>query len=931
MAQGQLNGGGDVETIGDEVLMPYLERLDGSRPVEVINLAAFLQQGDISRLNLHELESDALTELFSGDDQQGQTVLPDALVKGLGDTGSVGRANLNRDASFGLKVTVDGRATYAAWTDPEANKADASLGVDDGGHYIRFFQAKDGSGAVIEGTFIGIQDYPGGGNFYYNDAMFLVRNVQPHVLTDANDTDGNGVNDALETDADNDGVVSFFDGDDGPVVVPAQSAFNGTSTPWAVDAGGLTLAASNFDTGGQGVAYNDTTPASLGDASVRPGEGVDISNGTGAIGYTDAGEWVEYTIELAKAGTYRLSFNSSTPSNGRTLTATFANAAGVYETAVAAVPNTGAYTSYQDTAPVAVTLQAGVQVLRVNFDLNQQDLMSFTLTPDASGNAVPTTTGISGVPEAAQGEAFSFDVSGFFADADPGDTLTFAATLPAGLSISAAGLISGTPSADGAFDITVTASDGQASIGLTFTLQVEDAGTPAAQAPFPGPTAPVIGADAVVLDAGTFDSGGLGVAWNDDAGRLNAAQATRADTDVELVGDQQDIGYVLAGEWVEYTIDVAEAGTYDLSVNAKTPIGGNTVAVSIEGGSPLATFALADSNGAGTTFAGTTFAETAAQQITLDAGVQTLRVAFDGVPASNGYLLDYRGLTLDKVEDVVVDDGAIGQAGKVQVTQANGSQWTKVFFDQALDDPSVVVGPLTPNDPAPATIRVRNVTDTGFKVQVDEWDYQDGVHGAETLQWVALEAGTHTIGGRTVVAGSGTATGNDTVLGFGTDAFGSAPIVFAQIASADDPAAATAQISSVTNTGFELDLDRQESLAASPHGTETVDWIAVAGSGHAAPGSFSGRVDGVRELKKTIALPGAAGGTADDFVFLADMQTERGTDPATVRLLSIAETSWTFAVAEEQSKDTEMRHSNSEQVGYLGLLKGLLYDDTPFA
>jgi hypothetical protein len=922
VSQAQLNGGGTVETVGDEVLLPYLQRLDGSAPVEVINLAAYLQQGDISRLQLHELDDDGLTQLFAGDDQQGQTVLPDGLVVGAGDTGSVGRASIDRDEPFGLKVTVDGRPTFAAWTDPEANKLDPELGVDDGGHYIRFFQAKDATGEDIVGTFIGIQDYPGGGNFDYNDAMFLVTNVQGYDLTADEDADADGINDALQTDADGDGLVAFFDDDETTTPPADQAAFNAGATPWAVDGSGLTLQASQFDTGGQGVAYNDTTPASLGDAAVRPDAAVDISVGTGAVGFTAAGEWLEYTIDVAEAGQYQLSFNSSSPSNGRTLTASFAASGVVYETATAAVANTGAYTSYADTAPVLVDLQAGEQVLRVNFDLNQQDLQSFSLTPvDASGNTPPVAIGITGIPDATEGEAFSFDVSGFFSDADAGDVLTFTATLPQGLSISPEGVITGTPATDGAFPVTVTASDGTAGISSTFTLEVADvADVPGVQAPFPGPDAPVIGPDATFVDATDFDTGGQGVSWNDNPGRDNGAQALRADTDVELAGAEQDVAFVTQGEWVEYTIDVAQAGLYDLSVNAKTPIAGNTVTVSIEDGSALATFALPDSNGASDDFGGTTFAETAAQQVALAAGEQTLRVTFDGTLAANDYLLDYRGLTLDLVEDVVEPD-AVGQAGSVTIDQTSPDAWTSVTFDQALTDASVVMGPL--GGDGPGTLRVRNVTETGFEVQIDEWDYLDGVAGPLDVQWVALEAGVHEIGGRTFAAGSATAEGSNTNIAFGTDAFDAAPTVFAQVASDDVPTAVAAQIDRVRPNDFRIDLERQQSDKSVPHGAEEVDWIAV-GDGGATAGLFTGLAGGVTEAGATILAP--VGSDTDEFVFLAQMQSEIGGDVATVQLSGQSDAAWTIYVAEEQSADAETFHIG-EAVGYLGLSTGLLFQD----
>ncbi len=217
--QGALSNNATVETVGDEVLLPYLERVDGTKPVEVIQLAAYLSLGDIGRLNSHGLATDDLTPLYSQAGSWAQSVLPE----GLGGTES--RASFEPDGAFGLKVTVDGKPSFAAWTDPEANLEDPAFGTlnTGGGHYLRFFQAKTTDGSVIPGTYIGIQDYPGGGNFDYNDHMFLIRNVQAHVLTATEDSDDDGINDALQLDGDNDGTVDFFDGDTTPPIGPQNS------------------------------------------------------------------------------------------------------------------------------------------------------------------------------------------------------------------------------------------------------------------------------------------------------------------------------------------------------------------------------------------------------------------------------------------------------------------------------------------------------------------------------------------------------------------------------------------------------------------------------------------------------------------------------------------------------------------------------------
>ncbi|ANT62899.1 hypothetical protein AYJ57_20665 (plasmid) [Salipiger sp. CCB-MM3] len=731
VAQGQLNGGGVVEQIGDEVLLPYLQRLDGSKPVEVIQIAAYLSAG-VSRLSLHDVSNGALTELYAQDDNQYQTLLPDGLVAGTGALPGVARASIDRDDAFGLRVTVDGRPTYSAWSDPDANVADETYNISgtNEGHYIRFFQAKDADGNDIEGTFIGLQDYPGGSNFDYNDHMFIVTNVQAYDLSAQEDADGDGVNDALVTDSDNDGIMDFYD----PEVTPQpvdQMAHSEDGAAWLVGDEGLTLMANLFDEGGQGLAYNDDGVKS-GDQAVRPGENVDISVGTGAIGYTEAGEWIEYTINVETAGAYELSFNSSTPLDGRSLTASFEIDGEFYETAQAEVPNTGAFTTYADTDPVTVNLEAGEQVLRVNFDVAAQDLMSFSLMPVADaeqspypGPDLPTlvdgslTIFAGHYDDGGQGIAYN-DVAGLQGGTDGGRDGSDVEITSAGdigwiengewaeysINIDEAGLFDlellmafgGTGGRSVTVDFYRAGEDdpyassgsianpttgswttflarnaegvsleaGEQTMRVTFAGGSQDfrsitltqqAG--AIQEAYPGP-APVLD-EALTVAAANFDSGGMDVSWHDDEGR-DGAHSLRSDTDVELVGATADIGYIEPGEWVEYTINVAAAGSYNLSLLAKTPIGGNTISVSLEDGSPLNVFALEDSNGASSSFSGTSFTETESAEIALEAGLQTLRFTFDGDPATNGYLLDFRSFSLEKVEEVAETQMALPTA-----------------------------------------------------------------------------------------------------------------------------------------------------------------------------------------------------------------------------------------------------------------------------
>lgn len=77
------------------------------------------------------------------------------------------------------------------------------------------------------------------------------------------------------------------------------------------------IEAEQFDLGGEGIAYHDTTPQNEKN-EYRKTEGVDIGvNETGyQVGVTKAGEWLEYSIRAETAGTYGLKLKYASQVNG---------------------------------------------------------------------------------------------------------------------------------------------------------------------------------------------------------------------------------------------------------------------------------------------------------------------------------------------------------------------------------------------------------------------------------------------------------------------------------------------------------------------------------------------------------------------------------------------------------------------------------------
>jgi Beta-1,3-glucanase/Carbohydrate binding module (family 6) len=313
-------------------------------------------------------------------------------------------------------------------------------------------------------------------------------------------------------------------------------------TPAAVPG---TVYAANYDTGGQGVAYNVTSVN--GTANSYRSDGVDLEvtadteNTTAAggaydLGWTTGGQWFNYTVDVATAGTYTVDFRLSSP-YGITDALHIASSSGTNLTGAVAVPDTGGYQTWTDVT-ASITLPVGEQTLTVDQDDNGWNLHYMTLTLNSGSG-----------------------------------------------------------------------SGGDQPFG----------GTPAA---VPG-----------TVQAANYDTGGQGVAYNVTSVNGTANSYRSDGVDLEVTADTQDttaaggaydLGWTAAGQWFNYTVDVASAGTYALSLRLAAP--------------SAVTDGLHIGNSAGTDLTGDVAVPatggyqdwtTVTASITLPAGVQTLTVDQD--------------------------------------------------------------------------------------------------------------------------------------------------------------------------------------------------------------------------------------------------------------------------------------------------------------
>ena len=130
------------------------------------------------------------------------------------------------------------------------------------------------------------------------------------------------------------------------------------------------IEAEAFDEGGEGVAYHDLSSENSGGASratgvdLEPTSDPDDEDAGFNVGWIDAGEWLNYTVSVAEAGTYHLRLRVAAPADGGTL---HLSAAGQDITGPLTIPDTGNWQAWID-LETSVNLAAGVQSLRVVFD-----------------------------------------------------------------------------------------------------------------------------------------------------------------------------------------------------------------------------------------------------------------------------------------------------------------------------------------------------------------------------------------------------------------------------------------------------------------------------------------------------------------------------------------------------------------------------------
>lgn len=375
------------------------------------------------------------------------------------------------------------------------------------------------------------------------------------------------------------------------VQVGSQVPYSGTpiAIPGTIEAGNYDV----FEGGsGQGVSYSDATPWNEG--GFRPNEAVDAgptANEGNTVGWVDAGEWLEYTVNVAQAGTYDVNIRYTSGNNAGGGPFWFEREDGTKISPNSTVAlNDVNWSTYANKLVQNVTLAAGRQVIRFKVENGGFNFGRMTFTYTGIANVSPTVN----ITAPANGATFtapaSITITANVADSDGtvssvafynGNTLLGTDTSsPYSFTWSNVPL--------GTYSITARATDNGGATKTSSAIGVTVNGTPGA--PIPG-----------TIQAETHSA--------------MSGIATETTTDVD---GGLNVGWIDSGDYMDYAVNVGSAGMYTVGFRVASLSGGGQVQLR-SGTTVLATVTIGATNGWQTWTTLTT-------NVTLAAGSQTVRL-----------------------------------------------------------------------------------------------------------------------------------------------------------------------------------------------------------------------------------------------------------------------------------------------------------------
>lgn len=147
--------------------------------------------------------------------------------------------------------------------------------------------------------------------------------------------------------------------------------------------------------------------------------------------------------------------------------------------------------------------------------------------------------------------------------------------------------------------------------------------------------------------------------------------------------------------------------------------------------------------------------------------------------------------------------------------------------------PVIILGPMSFNGTQPAVTRISQIDDSGFQVRIQEYNYLDGQHFVESIDYLAIQPGVYRfndpVRGGEIIIEAGFFEVNSRVWHqqkFVAD-FPESPIILTTVETSRGKDAVTERLRKVTQEGFQTRLFEEEKLQSGGHVLEKVGFIAL--------------------------------------------------------------------------------------------------------
>jgi hypothetical protein len=433
-----------------------------------------------------------------------------------------------------------------------------------------------------------------------------------------------------------------------------------------------------YNAGGEGVGYHDLTAGNTG-GQFRT-DNVDIEACTDAgtgynVGWIDASEWLAYdvTVPTGMEGTYRLTARVASYSAGtKSLTVSFSGPKGSVEKTLSFTHADG-WQTWHDVS-VDIAMLPGNQQMKIvattgNFNLNYIEIAKGANQPPVANAGVDQSV--------SPNTKVTLDGRGS-ADPDNGpQPLTYSWAQTGGTTVTLTGTQTAqpsfTPTAAGSYTFKLTVSDGisGASDDVVITVKGNDI-------PLPGR-----------IQAEDYRTGGEGLAYHDLTAGNTGGQFRTDNVDIEActdVGGGYNVGWIDAGEWLSYMVNVSQSGNYTFTARvASGTAGTKQLTVTVDGVMVGNTMSFTAANG----WQGWT--DVSMNNVALTAGQHELRIQM----TTANFNINYLDVTQQTVQNLITNgDFANGLTSwePVWISPAAGSaindgQAAKMVIDAAGVNP----------------------------------------------------------------------------------------------------------------------------------------------------------------------------------------------------------------------------------------------------